>query len=286
MRGAELAAGSQNLVPMLGVLFLATCLQGAQTESMNDWWRCQFFFYVCTYALLVKALSCLPIIFWGNFDRDQPATLPEYMHALLKGLAELVVYVGMGAIALWMYSKSQDATSSPLFKVLLVLSMLFFATSLFLHVSQTSDDLGSRRGPNELLRDTGAVPLLKAAVETAMFCPMLCVLVCSAHLRALELSQYQGHPPLWVQSSMYLCMCACVMQLSMVIVTGIVAGEPAEAMPKSLYSTFTAAQQSLTTSTGWTTVAILGQYTSMACIFASTAAMICGIFFATPANTS
>jgi hypothetical protein len=245
------------------------------TESTNDWFQCQFFFYICTYALLVKALSCLPVFFWGDFDRDQPVTLKEYAHTIVKGLADLVIYVGMMAISLWIYSRSPGDG-------LLVLSSLFFAFCLFLNISQTSDTLRRRNSASELLRDTGAIPLLKAAVETVMFCPMLCVLLCGVHLRVLAMNNYMSQPQTWLQSCMYLCTVAFVVQLGMVLVTGMIAGEPAEVMPKSLYSTFTAAEQTLTTSSTWTLTTIVGQYISLACLFLGTTALICGIFFVTP----
>merc|ERR1719253_554665 len=99
----------------------------------------------------------------------------EYTHFALKSLAELVVYVGMMAIALWIFLQSPGGNLSAALKVLLVLSSIFFASCLFLHISQTSDDVMQRNKSTELLRDTGATPLLKAAVETAMFCPVICV---------------------------------------------------------------------------------------------------------------
>jgi len=65
-----------------------------------------------------------------------------------------------------------------------------------------------------LLRDVFNLNWKKcqSTVVSLRFAPMLCVLFVSCRMRALQITEQRGSPPVWAQRSMYLCVLATVIQ--------------------------------------------------------------------------
>merc|ERR1719454_2374966 len=73
--------------------------------------------------------------------------------------------------------------------------------------------------------------IMTAAKETVMFAPMLAVLFLGTRVRALQLSDDYGSPQLWVQSCMYYATFSLLVQIIMVMGTGVLAGKPVPLEP-------------------------------------------------------
>lgn len=67
--------------------------------------------------------------------------------------------------------------------------------------------------------------ILEQAKDTVQFAPMLCVLFLGIRMRALQLSQNQGAPPMWVQYCMQLCAFAVMAQCLLVVLIPMLLGE-------------------------------------------------------------
>jgi hypothetical protein len=77
--------------------------------------------------------------------------------------------------------------------------------------------------------------ILEQAKDTVQFAPMLCILFLGIRMRALQLSQNNGAPPLWVQQCMLLCAYSVLVQCILVVCIPMLLGESqdADGAPKS-----------------------------------------------------
>merc|ERR1719409_2513047 len=114
---------------------------------------------------------------------------------------------------------------------------------------------------------------------------MMSVLFCSARLRALELSDYKGNTPAWVEACMHLCLVASITQLASVVATGVISGDLTEGTPKHALSIFEVSDVcQIKSRLSWTWPAVFCQYVSMGCLACGITAVTGGLFFATPAS--
>jgi hypothetical protein len=67
--------------------------------------------------------------------------------------------------------------------------------------------------------------ILEQAKDTVQFAPMLCILFVGIRMRALQLTQNAGAPPIWVQQCMQLCAFAVMVQCLLVVCIPMLLGE-------------------------------------------------------------
>jgi len=72
----------------------------------------------------------------------------------------------------------------------------------------------------------GTIESLKAALTTVLFAPMLAVLVIAVRIRALQITNRQGSPPVYAQDAMYVLVLALAFQLVLILILPCFVGIP------------------------------------------------------------
>merc|ERR1719240_1799447 len=76
---------------------------------------------------------------------------------------------------------------------------------------------GSRRSMDRPLC-LDRLKTFETSLNVVEYCPMLCVLALSCHMRAALLTSSHGHPPGWAQDSMVLLAFSVLLQLLLILV--------------------------------------------------------------------
>jgi len=119
-----------------------------------------------------------------------------------------------------MFSEKTMPAVSPTLRCVMTLSIQYFIVYTLLAVVRTINDFRCTRG-----RLLGVQRLMESACLTITYAPMLSVLFLGARMRAIQLTQgetekYQLPQP-WVQKAMWVCVCAVLGQLMLLLVVPI-----------------------------------------------------------------
>merc|ERR1719408_864895 len=120
-------------------------------------------------------------------------------------------------------------------------------------------------------------PILVAAKDTVFYAPMLSVLFVGTRLRALQLSDNQGAPQEWVQNCMKLSTGALLLQIVMVVFTGLLTNRP---LPT------TEPTKAGFDGTAFGIGTCVAQYASMLAMYGGAVGVIVGLFQMTVENVS
>lgn len=217
-----------------------------------------------------------------------PATV---VLTVLRWMALLCVYSMMlaivGGLLLQEVTDSEEDATPPLSATMtsvLVLTMQYFAVHLLLFVAFTMDQVRSTK--TELIGERALqspmrsiMETLVAAKDTVMFAPMMGVLFLGTHVRAMQID-HKAMPQKWVQDGMYVCMWAALVQLFLVVLTGLVTGVPVRAHPTTVANAVTGSartddrQEAKAAAFVWAIV----QFVCLACILAGVIGVIAGTF--------
>lgn len=229
------AAEIQELVPMLGVLFLAVRMRAVEVvgDSASSQGWAQICFLVCTAGVLAQSIAALVgslLEVPDGEDRGGEGTASEdagKLLVLIKSVLEAVIYVSLACIlvsSLTIEAPEGKETPrlSPTLWCLSLLSIAFFGVHLGLFAARTLASQSRTPGVS------GALRLCESAKESVGFCPMICVLFMGVRLRAIQLSLGKGSPQDWVQACMWISVAAIVLQLWLVLLSSMSTGKSAE----------------------------------------------------------
>ena len=98
---------------------------------------------------------------------------------------------------------------------------------------ELTDVLQAGRGRCRLLcamgiSNTMAYQALKSACDTVIYAPMLCVLFLGTRMRALQITQGKGDPPMFAQIAMQVCTWAVLIQTSLALAIPLFTGQAAQ----------------------------------------------------------
>jgi len=158
---------------------------------------------------------------------ENPAVLGVLQAA--RWILNIGLYVGMFVVAycLCTMNAPEGQPQIPLSttsKCVTIMTVQYFFIFFFLWLCLSLRELGFNQ-LNFMLN------IMTAAKETVMFAPMLAVLILGTRVRALQISLDYGSPQLWVQSCMFYATASLLVQIIMVIVTGVISGKPVSLQP-------------------------------------------------------
>jgi hypothetical protein len=152
------------------------------------------------------------------------ATTP--VHRLVLGLSYVVMSVTYAACGIVMLSvvviKAKEGHEtpplSPAMLCVMFLVTLYLGVYLCLFLAQVANE---EPDPARVEALQHVLATLQLAENTVKFGPMLAVLFVAARMRALQMSYQKGSPQCWAQDSMYIACGALLLQLAMVIASGL-----------------------------------------------------------------
>lgn len=256
-QAAKAAVATQSLGPMLCVLFLAVRLRALQVvpgaaldpkEALELGGRplqwAEAGFRICTHGLLVQTLLAAAIGLSTGVPQprsEEPLSQEEkredtrrhsfiLIFDFLRRVASVVVHVAAAIVLICCFCL--EAPGGPratppypgVVKVLIVLTVQFFATDLLCFIASCCERAGEEPlavpdgSPASRLVPAGLVQVLHAMKDASQFCPMLCVLFLGVRLRAVSIDT-GANPQNWVQAWMWVCMWASVLQLIFTVAT-------------------------------------------------------------------
>lgn len=237
----ETAITTVYFCPMLAVLFMGADMRAHQLNPAGapQAWASTWF-YVTVYAVLGQTLVsvCVPLVVDAKItpgEMDGELVVEVDNKGLLtvltaaRWLLNAGLYIGMFVVvaSIITIEAPEGEVTVPLSttnKCVIMMTCQYFFIFFFLWMLLTLRDFGFTH-LNFMLS------IMTSAKETVMFAPMLSVLFVGTRVRALQLTNNTGAPQLWVQNCMYMASLSLLVQILMVIVTGLVTGKPASLEP-------------------------------------------------------
>lgn len=200
--------------PCLAVLFLAARMRALQLDPPlghpSVWVQASF--YAVTAAFGAEILAGIYI---GAKGDEQLSSMHittfragKVAH-MLSSLFSFIVYCGVIPIFAGIFvmkdENGQRAHLSATLTCLLQLTFAYFAVHLmqwFIFLLRDVFDIDWKKCQSTV----------SAADVSLRFAPMLSILFLSCRMRALQITQQRGSPPVWAQQSMYLCVLAMTIQ--------------------------------------------------------------------------
>lgn len=226
---AKLAGTAMSLAPMLCVLFLGAQLcaewdEGNGNNSSRGWVEASI--YVCTVAVLFQLVLAVVAPFladaqlhvnangeWDFVTRNQTVF---YVVGFARWVFMTVLYVGVEVVCGSLWSLHHLLPITRLLRHLA--GCYFWMYTIQWLVLTLRDLLGGGF--------TNAIRTLRIAKDIASFCPMLAVLFLESWVRPQHFAEPAG-PQGFAQDSMYVATLAFLVQLLIVLLSGIVARSPA-----------------------------------------------------------
>jgi len=281
----ETATTCVYFCPMLAILFMAAQMRTEQISKSGEppSWASSWFF-ITAFSILIQTIIsvCVPLVMNatitpGELDGElivkveNPAVLAVLQAA--RWILNIGLYVGMFVVAYCLSTMQAPADQvqiplSTTSKCVIIMTMQYFFIFFFLWLCLSLRELGFNQ-LNFMLN------VMTAAKETVLFAPMLAVLFLATRIRALQISLDYGSPQLWVQSCMYYATFSLLVQIIMVIVTGVLAGKPLALEPGK-------PSESGGSIIGYITTAL--QYLCMIAMYGGACGVMVGAFEMSPEN--
>merc|ERR1719456_256009 len=283
----EMAQHTIAYAPMCAILFMAARMRALQLDPENGapqgWARACF--YIATYSILFQTIVAVavPLVLGGEAQQGgvegEVLVVPtnkSLVNVLLviRWVIMAGIHVAVAAVIVSIFTIQAPSGPTPAISTttgcVMVMTTQYFFVFVFLWLLFTLNELGHPQ--------LGFLsPILMAAKDTVTFAPMLCVLFVGTRMRALQLSNNEGAPQEWVQGCMKLATAALLIQIIMVVFTGLLTSRP---LP-SIEPTKVGSDGSM-----FGIVTSIAQYASMAMMYGGAVGVIVGLFQMTVENVS
>lgn len=223
----KVIAATLSSAPMLCVLFLGARMRALELEAVDgipqQKWS-QYFFYVCSFSVLVQTLLVVVGDFLGVQQKENSAgqivsnggSAGKVIEAF-RWVAIFFLYVGVVAIFVSVFNVDLPApgkttvTASGVSMTLwciIFLSVLYWLVYLATWVLISVETLTGKSGKTSKdsvgprSQERGVPSSLRALLtgdvkDSVAFCPMLSVLFLGLRMRALQLTENRGQPQAW-----------------------------------------------------------------------------------------
>lgn len=227
-----------HYAPMLCILFIGARIRALQIDPVDgapqSW--AQTCFYLCTWSILSQLVLIVVAGFFtdtkieqGDIEGDVkfvPGNQKTVFYVLegLRYTALLALYGGFTAVLVSVHvienpnGKTPDL--SPAMMCVMTLASVFFIVYLgnwiFVLIRQFAKDPSSGSSSR-----TPILRMFEAMKGVVQYSPMLATLFLGLRMRALEITDNKGAPQGWAQQAMYLSTGAILLQVLMVVLSGL-----------------------------------------------------------------
>lgn len=236
----ELVSYTMNCNPMLCIIFFCCRMRALQIDvltggSIPNW--SQICIWVCVGSVILQAITTITVshVFGGeahrgvsagdirfesNFEIEARGTrcltaLMEIFRWFLVG----AIYTGYSFMCYTLYNMRNERPGEHtpnlprVMQCILLLAGQYTLIHLSYFVAQTIHQcLNMRKIGDDTERHRG-LESLETGLNTVEYCPMLCVLMLSCHMRSDLLTSNHGHPSAWAQDAMVILAASILLQL-------------------------------------------------------------------------
>jgi len=249
VQGLDAGVHAIAIAPMVCILFLIHRLRATQVDPKGgdpqEWAAWVFTFVVVAVTLHAVLAFAALVVARGYAVKGAPGDVrldfgESASAALASKVAQLFFLVAIygGAILilvslLTLEHRKGPAKTPPMSPTIICcvcLALQFFTiysllmTAVTVKMFRDNSSAAYQSGFDSMLAAT--VDSLKAALSTVLFAPMLAVLVIAVRIRALQITNRQGAPPVYAQDAMYVVVIALAFQLILILVLPCFVGVP------------------------------------------------------------
>jgi len=197
---------AMDLAAMVCVLFLGARMRALQLGHSDPQQWARIFFFAATYGILTYSIAV-------GIGEVLPSA--ESALSVVEALALATLHVSTAVAIYSIFTIEAKVGPTPFIsttvRVVMGLTVCFFFVHSCLFFSEKLYE-------NQILKTNFAVEMFKSALDSIMFCPMLCALFVGTRMRALQLSHNLGAPQGWAQDCMMLATYAIFIDLVTVLV--------------------------------------------------------------------